>query len=160
MEPQLNPDKYIKERLDQYKNWYDNKAVIMKRLYLRGRILSAVGAVLVPIITNITLPEIHFYGLILDLPKILATILSTGVALFIALEGVLHYREQWKNYRTTEQYLTAQKNLFLNKVGDYANLSPDESFKLLVNRVETAITEENAITLNVLTKIDNSRNTN
>ena len=131
----------------------------MKKSYLRGRVLSAIGAVLVPIITNVSLPELKITDdLILDFPKIVATILSTAVALFIALEGVLHYREQWKNYRTTEQYLTAQKNLFLNKVGDYSNLNENESFRLLVNRVETAISEENSITLNVLTKIDNGKN--
>ena len=157
MEAKLNPDKYIKERLDQYQNWYDNKAVRMKKLYLRGRIASAIGAVLVPIITNIDIPQLALGEFTFDFPKILATVLSTGVALFIALEGVLHYREQWKNYRTTEQYLTAQKNLFLNKVGDYSNMAPDEAFKLLVNRIETAITEENAITLNVLTKIDSNK---
>ncbi|GMQ24299.1 hypothetical protein Aoki45_09810 [Algoriphagus sp. oki45] len=159
MEPILDPSQYIKNRLDQYQGWYDKKAVLMKKSYLRGRVLSAIGAVLVPIITNVSLPELKITNdLILDFPKIIATILSTAVALFIALEGVLHYREQWKNYRTTEQYLTAQKNLFLNKVGDYSNLSENEAFRLLVNRVETAISEENSITLNVLTKIDNGKN--
>lgn len=82
------------------------------------------------------------------------------MALLIGLEGVLHYREQWKNYRTTEQYLTAQKNLFCNNVGDYSALSKEDGFKLLVNRVETSIAEENAITLNVLTKIDYGSKTN
>jgi hypothetical protein len=160
IETKLHPEKYIKERLDQYQNWYDNKAVKMKRNYLRGRVWSAINAVLVPIVTNISLPVIVITtSLTLDFSKVLATILSTSVALLIALEGVLHYREQWKNYRTTEQYLTAEKNLFLNKVGDYSNLTENEAFKLLVKRVENAITEENAITLNVLTKIDNNKNT-
>lgn len=160
METKLHPEKYIKERLDQYQNWYDNKAVKMKLNYLRGRVWSAINAVLVPIVTNISLPVIVITtSLTLDVSKVLATILSTSVALLIALEGVLHYREQWKNYRTTEQYLTAEKNLFLNKVGDYSNLTENEAFKLLVKRVENAITEENAITLNVLTKIDNNKNT-
>lgn len=158
MEEDLNPEKYITERLDQYQKWYDSKAVRMKRNYLRGRIWSAIGAVLVPIITNVSLPNIELAGdWILNSSKVLATILSTLVALLIALEGVLHYREQWKNYRTTEQYLTSQKHLFLNKVGEYSNLNKAESFKLLVKNVEKAIYEENAITLNVLTKIENNK---
>ena len=161
MDTVLNHEKYIAERLDQYQNWYDSKSVKMKNKYLRGRIWSAVSAIFVPIVTNISLPEIVITSdLTFDISKVLATILSTIVALLIALEGVLHYREQWKNYRTTEQYLTAQKNLFLNKVGDYANLKGNDAFKLLVNRVETAITEENAVTLNVLTKIDNNSTRN
>ncbi|WP_338615186.1 DUF4231 domain-containing protein [Chryseobacterium gambrini] len=149
----------MENRLDQYRSWYDSKAVTAKKRYLNSRIWSAISAVLVPIITNISLPELTLCnGFIIDISKTLATILSTVVALLIALEGVLHYREQWKNYRTTEQYLTAQKNIFLNKVGDYASLSKEEAFKLLVDRIEQAITEENAVTLNVLTKIDNKGN--
>jgi hypothetical protein len=154
-----NIDQYIKDRLDQYRSWYDSKAVNAKKKYLRSRVWSAISAVLVPIITNISLPDLTLSnGLIIDISKVLATIFSTIVALLIALEGVLHYREQWKNYRTTEQYLTAQKNIFLNNVGDYAILSKEDAFKLLVDRVEQAITEENAVTLNVLTKIDNKGN--
>ncbi len=151
-----NVDQYIKDRLDQYRGWYDSKAVTAKKKYLNSRIWSAISAVMVPIITNIPLHNLTIsQSLTIDISKTLATILSTVVALLIALEGVLHYREQWKNYRTTEQYLTAQKNLFLNEVGDYASLSEIDAFKLLVDRVEKAITEENAVTLNVLTKIDN-----
>jgi len=156
MEIERNVESYLKDRLDQYKNWYDNKAVSAKKKYLRGRVWAAIGAVIVPVLTNITLPSVSLIdGYYISITKILVTIVSTAVALSIALEGVLHYREQWKNYRTTEQYLTAQKNLFCNNVGDYSGLSREDAFKLLVNRVETAITEENAITLNVLTKIDN-----
>jgi hypothetical protein len=154
-----NIESYIKERLDQYQGWYDKKAVLMKKKYLQGKIWAAVSAVLVPIITNLSIPHITIAAnFVIDPSKMLATILSTIVALLIALESVLHHREQWKNYRTTEQYLTAQRNLFLNKVGDYSILTEEDGFKLLVNRVETAITEENAVTLNVLTKIDNSKN--
>lgn len=157
MQNEFNPEKYVTERLNQYQGWYDAKAVRMKRNYLRGRVWSAVSAVLVPIITNISIPEIHLpNNITIDLMKILATLLSTLVALLIALEGVLHYREQWKNYRTTEQYLTLQRHLFQNKVGEYAKLTPDEAFKLLVKNVEKAIADENAITLNVLTKTDSN----
>jgi hypothetical protein len=149
---------YKNYSIEKYCHWYDGKAVAMKKKYLRGRIWSAISAVLVPIITNLSLPDIVVMeGLTIDPIKVLATVLSTLVALLIALEGVLHHREQWKNYRTTEQFLTAQKNLFCNNVGDYANLAEKEAFRLLVKRVENAITEENAITLNVMTKIDGSK---
>ena len=151
-----NTESYIVNRLDQYQNWYDNKAVITKKRYLRGKIWAAVGAVIVPILTNIPI-DLEYFGLpSYDLGKLLTTIIATFVALLIALESVLHYREQWKNYRTTEQYLVAQKNLFLHQVGDYSNLNEDDAFKKLVLRIETAISEENAITLNVLTKNSNS----
>lgn len=43
MDLEQNIESYIKNRLDQYRSWYDNKAVISKKKYLQGRIWSAVG---------------------------------------------------------------------------------------------------------------------
>ncbi|NPD44254.1 DUF4231 domain-containing protein [Lentimicrobium sp. S6] len=151
MSDKENIESYIKNRLEQYQNWYDSKAVTMKKLYLSGKIISSICAVLIPIISNIPL-SITLKNSEYDVSNVLVTILGVIVAAIIALEGVLHYREQWKNYRTTEQYLQTQKNLFKHSVGDYENLEKDHAFKLLVSRVEKAIEEENAITLNVLTK--------
>jgi hypothetical protein len=151
MSEKENIDSYIKNRLEQYQNWYDSKAVKMKKRYLNGKIISAISAVLIPIVTNISL-SITVMSFSFDVSKITVTILGVIVAGIISLEGVLHYREQWKNYRTTEQYLQTQKNLFIHSVGDYENLDNDKAFKLLVSRVEKAIEEENAVTLNVLTK--------
>ena len=154
MDIQEKIDSYIKNRLEQYRGWYDRKAVKMKKYYLRSRVSSAIIAVLVPVISNLNFPQFPE----IDVSKISVTILSTTVAILIALESVLNFRKQWKNYRTTEQYLMAQKQLFLNRSGDYYKFSEEEAFQMLVNRVETAITEENAVTLNVLTKIDNNSN--
>lgn len=144
---------YIKDRLEQYQGWYDNKAVKMKKRYLSGRIVSAISAVLIPIITNVEI-EITIAERIFDLSSLFVTILGVVVASLIALEGVLHHKEQWKNYRTTEQFLMTQKHLFINRVEDYANLDTDKAFKLLVSRTEKAIAEENAITLNVMTRTE------
>jgi hypothetical protein len=61
------------------------------------------------------------------------------------------YREQWKNYRSTEQYLSREKVMFLAGEGPYRKVSKDEAFILFVERVEAAIESENASTLNVMT---------
>ncbi len=147
-----NVDNYIKNRVDQYISWYDSKAVKMKSYYMNLRIVSAVSAVLIPIINNINIElsvcVIHISS------SALVTVLGALVAILIALEGVLRHREQWKNYRTTEQYLQTQKQLFVHKVGDYLKIDEAAAFKLFVNRIERAIAEENAITLNVLTKVE------
>lgn len=148
-----NIENYIENRVEQYRNWYDLKAVKMKSYYMRGRIVSALSAVLIPVLTNVDL-DFTYSDITFDLSKILVTILGTVVAVLIALEGVLHHREQWKNYRTTEQLLQTQKQLFLHRIGDYAEINDTSAFKLLVSRVEAAIIEENAITLNVLTRVD------
>jgi hypothetical protein len=69
---------------------------------------------------------------------------------------VLHQREQWQNYRTTEQYIRGQKYLFENRVGEYSNNPLEESFKRFVTNIEAAIKNENEVTLNVLARADTS----
>ena len=146
-------ESYLQQRVEQYQSWYDAKAVKMKRNYIRSRIASAVGAVLVPIVSNISF-SVTVAESVYDLSRISVTVIGLAVALLIALEGVLHHKDQWVNYRSTEQYLTTQRNLFTHRVGDYSSLEDEEAFKLFVSRVETAIAEENAVTLNVLSRTE------
>ncbi len=137
--------------MNQYLDWYDRKAVRMKRLYIRERIVAATGAVLVPVISTLSWP-LTVLDHTIDFARVAAAVISLGVALAIALEGVLHHREQWTNYRTTEQYIRAQKWLYETRVGEYAGLSDDEAFRRLVLNIEQAIKNENEVTLNVLAR--------
>jgi hypothetical protein len=84
------------------------------------------------------------------------SLLGLVVALLIALEGVLHYRDQWKNYRSTEQYIRGQKYLFQNRAGDYSVEPLEVAFKAFVVNIEYAIKEENEVTLSVLSRADSS----
>jgi Protein of unknown function (DUF4231) len=144
----LTPEAYIKDRVDQYQAWYDRKSVSMKSLYLRMRACSVIGGAIVPVLINVQ-PGWHFYGI--DLIKTAVTLISLMVVTFVSLESVFHYREQWKNYRSTEQFLGHEKFLFLSRVGRYADLDDDTAFHLFVERVEDAIATENSATLNVMT---------
>ncbi|MCP4652593.1 MAG: DUF4231 domain-containing protein [Candidatus Omnitrophica bacterium] len=142
---------YIQERIDQYYNWYDAKAVKSKASYQRGRLISAVSAVLIPVIANIEI-NFPFYDVSVDFGKFFISLLGIIVALLVALEGVHHHREQWLNSRSTAEYLKTQKVLFEHHADDYENLDEEKAFTQLVNRIEKAIAEENAVTLNVLTR--------
>ena len=148
-----NIDSYLKNRVEQYRQWYDLKAIKMKRYYIYSRISSALSAVLIPMVVNIEW-NISIFEIAINGSNLIVTILGTLVAVLLALEGVLHHREQWKNYRTTEQYLETQKQLFIHNVGDYSDLDKKEAFKLLISRVESSIAEENSTTLNVLTRVN------
>ncbi|MGE5302295.1 MAG: DUF4231 domain-containing protein [Alphaproteobacteria bacterium] len=144
----MSPDRYIKERVEQYQSWYDRKAVATKRLYLRMRACSVVGGGLVPVLINVQ-PGWIFVGL--DVVKTAVTMISLLVVVFVSLESVFHYREQWKNYRSTEQLLGHEKFLFQSRVGRYAGMDDAKAFRVFVERVEDAIASENAATLNVMT---------
>ena len=150
-EPDPRVKDYLSQRVDQYINWYDKKAVTSKKNYLFARITTAICAIIVPFINNTSL-SIIFSDFEIDISRISVTIISLLVAILIALEGVLHYREQWQNYRSTEQFTHTQRLLFQNRIGDYAKLDNKSAFEEFVVRVEGAISEENAVTLNVLTR--------
>ena len=137
----IGPDRYIKERVEQYQGWYDKKSVKYKALYLNMRAASVVGAAVVPVLVNLDIP----------FKSLITTFISLVVVILVSLEGVYHYRDQWKNFRSTEQYIGTEKILFLTCEGPYRNLEAKEAFLRFVERVENAIASENAATLNIMT---------
>ncbi|MGW3668756.1 DUF4231 domain-containing protein [Streptomyces sp. NPDC005141] len=140
-DPVATAQDYVEVRLSQYQQWYNRKAVKTKAMHLRMRTLSVVGGALVPVLVNL---DVSF-------AKLIATVLSLIVVGSVSLESVYRYREQWKNYRSTEQLLGHERIYFQTKVGPYADLPDGEAYKTLVARVETAIASENSATLNVMT---------
>src|SRR5215471_21227734 len=145
--PALDPEQYIAERVKQYQAWYDRKAVATKSRYLQMRAFSVIGGGLVPVLVNV---PAQFTILGVSIIQALVTIISLLVVIVVSLESVFHYREQWKNYRSTEQLLGHEQFEFLAHVGVYKSLSPEEAFQLFVEKVEDAISSENAATLNVM----------
>jgi hypothetical protein len=146
--PQLTPEQYVAERIEQYQAWYDSKSVAMKKKYLRMRAFTVVGGALVPVLINVPW---HFSIAGISVVQVLVTLISLGVVIFLSLESVFHYREQWKNYRSTEQLLGHEKFLFRSRVGRYHGVSDEDAFRILVERVEEAVATENAATLNIMT---------
>jgi Protein of unknown function (DUF4231) len=144
----LTPEQYINERVKQYQAWYDRKSVATKARFLRMRAFTVIGGGLVPVLINIDKDlSIKGYSVV----KIIVTLVSLLVVIFVSLESVYHYREQWKNYRSTEQLLGHELFLFQAKVGPYKGLDAREAFLQFVERVEDVIAAENAATLNVMT---------
>jgi hypothetical protein len=143
----MTPEEYIDERLNQFIEWYDKKAVKAKRTYQWMRALTVVGGAIVPVLINIKFPYID----------IGTTILSLMVVILVSLESVFHFREQWKNYRSTEQLLAKEYFNFTSGQGPYRNQNDKESFLNFVERVENAIAAENSSTLNVMTTVSEKK---
>lgn len=139
----LSPKQYIEERLNQALIWYDKNSGKNKNAYLRMRAATVIGGAIVPVLVNIEIPYVN----------ILTTIISLIVVLFVSLESVYHFREQWTNYRSTEQFLRKEYFVFTAGEGPYAQADEDEGFRLFVERVEKVIESENAFTLQVLSTV-------
>ena len=143
----VDPPTYIAERFNDAISWYDSKAVTSKSRYQWMRAVSVIGGVLVPVLVNVSLPGSEIYL------KAVTTVLSTLVVLLVSLESVFHYREQWVNYRSTEQFLRREYFLFTAKEGVYTDLRAHDAFRVFVERVEAKIESENASTLQILTTV-------
>jgi len=145
----FTPEQYIEARVKQYQGWYDRKAVSCKNRYLRMRAFTVVAGGVVPVLVNVETSVntlLHY-----PVMKAAITVISLLVVVTVSLETVFHYREQWKNYRSTEQLLGHEQYEFLARVGAYKDLTPEKAFQLFVQRIEDAISSENAATLNVMT---------
>jgi hypothetical protein len=111
------------------------------------RTLTVIGGAMVPVLINIKFPYVD----------IATTLLSLLVVILVSLESVFHFREQWKNYRSTEQSLAKEYFNFSTGEGPYRNQDEKESFLNFVDRVENAIAAENASTLNVMTTVSDKK---
>jgi hypothetical protein len=145
----FSPEQYIESRIKQYQGWYDGKAVRYKNRYLRMRAFTVIAGGIVPVLVNVETGINTFIGY--PVMKTVITIISLCVVISVSLESVFHYREQWKNYRSTEQLLGHEQFAFLTGVGAYEGLTSEAAFKLFVQRAEDAIASENSATLNVMT---------
>lgn len=150
-------ERYINSRLvsDEtgYLGYYDRTARRMKRRHLQNRAAAAIGAVVIPVVSNLPW-QIPFGSTTIQVSTMGASLIGLGVALILALEGVFHFKEQWQNCRGTEQFLLSQRFRFENRVDEYQIPSDEEAFKLFVSRVEKAIIDENNVTLNILGRSD------
>jgi len=139
----ITPAEYVEERLNAEIDYYNKSAGKAKKRYLQMRAITVVGGALVPVLVNVNSPYVD----------ILTTAISLVVVLFVSLETVYRYREQWTNFRTAEQNLRNEYFSFTSDSGIYADLDEPAAFKLFVNRIEQAIEAESASTLRVMTTI-------
>jgi hypothetical protein len=139
--PTLTIEQYFSDRVQQYEQWYDGKASRMKKWYLRMTGTAVVAGALVPVLVNLEF----------DYATAITTILSITVVVIVSLESVLHFKEQWTNYRSAHQFLGNEMAYFGTRSGPYSDLEPEEANRLFVNRVEGAIAAANASTLKIMT---------
>ncbi|MEW6084042.1 MAG: DUF4231 domain-containing protein [Chloroflexota bacterium] len=139
----VHPEDYIAERVNDAIAWYDKNANKYKKYYLQMRATTVIGGALVPVLVNLDF----------DYIDVLTTILSLIVVLLVSLESVYHFREQWTNYRSTEQSLRREYFLFTSKGGTYANQDNATAYTHFVDRVEEIIGVESSSTLKILSSL-------
>jgi Protein of unknown function (DUF4231) len=133
-------DEYLRTRVDYKTEAYRAKGMRYRWGYLGMACTSAVAAATVPVLINLK-----------DLPTIYPTLLSLLVTVLVGLEGILHFREHWKNYDLMKSFLRQEACTFQAGAGAYRGKTESEAFVLLVERVEEEISKERSQTIQMRT---------
>ena len=129
----MNQEEYIKERLEDQIAWYDRTSVKNQKWFKRLQVAAILASATIPFLSGyITETTI--------LLKLSVGFLGLAVAAITAILGLYKFQENWLEFRTTCESLKHEKYLFLTKSEPY---DQEESFRLLVDRVESLISKEN-----------------
>lgn len=136
----MNPDKYLSSRVDDQIAWYDRKAIISQKMYVRLQTLIIMLSLFLPILLSI--PK-NIGGV--DISTTInsgATIISIFLAVLIAYQSFHNYREKWAAYRTSAETLKHEKYMYLTISGKYRDSA--HAFENFVETIEGHVFKEHA----------------
>lgn len=129
----MSPEDYLKERVDNQINWYDNKSKSNQRWFKFLRIIEIVSAAIIPFLAGYS-DSILFGNIIIGF-------LGVGIAICAGISVLNKHQENWLMYRTTCETLRHEKYLFVTGSKPY---SGEGAFEQFVSRVESLISKENS----------------
>lgn len=129
----MSEEEYLKDRLEDQINWYDRKSIQNQKTFKRLQIILIVAAALIPFISG-------YVDRLVYLQYVLGGI-GVLVAAITGLISLYKFQENWTTYRTTCESLRHEKYLYLTKTAPYTG---ENSFNVLVERVEMLISKENS----------------
>lgn len=118
------------ERLEDQLSWYDTKSVENHKWYKWLKVAEIIAAAIIPFTAA-------FNGL-----GILTGILGVLIVIFIGIQSLNQYHDNWISYRSTAEQLKHEKYLWLSKAGPYKDANNLEV--VLAERVESLISREHA----------------
>ncbi|MBN1558760.1 DUF4231 domain-containing protein [candidate division KSB1 bacterium] len=132
----MTSDDYIKQRLQDQIDWYDRKSMVNQKKFKGLRTMEIVCAAFIPFISgvSVSIPKMSWPA------TILTGLLGIAITIIASILTLGKHQENWIEYRTTCESLKKEKFLFLMQVEPY---DKEDSFRFLVQRVETLISKEN-----------------
>lgn len=129
----MNADEYVKQRLDHEIKWYDDKSGFNKLMHAITRGVEIICASIIPLMSGFAKDSYPLIAFVMGALGVL-------VAVAAAFSSLMKYQENWIKYRTTAESLKKEKYLFQTRVEPY---NSEEPLGLLVQRVETLVSQEN-----------------
>ena len=127
-------DYYFRTVLDGQREWYDKNAGKQKRRYLAFAICVIVLGALISLLQVLDTA---------DWVRHLTAALGAAVTISRAVDTLLRPGETWQAYRKAAEGMKREYRLYLNNADPYAAVQDEaNAYRLLVERVETIIAEE------------------
>jgi Protein of unknown function (DUF4231) len=120
--------------------WIESKAAEAQWFYYRLRLVTIVGAVIVPALVPLTTLD----GSAGRAGQIATWVVSLVVAVSAAVEGFFQFGQRWRNYRSAAERLKIEGWLFFQAAGPYASADGGhaQAFGTFASRVEDLIQRE------------------
>lgn len=125
---------YFENILEDQRSWYESKAGQYKYKHLFFAMAVIVTGALISVI-QVFADQSWTAGA--------TALLGATVTVFRAVDTLLRPNETWQAYRKAAEGMKREYRLYINNAGDYAPVTDEEAaYRLLVERVETVIAEE------------------
>jgi hypothetical protein len=133
---------FLKLRWLEQLSWMEAKAGKAQRFYYRLRLITIIGAVVVPALVALNSLD----GWPGNAAQIGTWIVSLVVAVSAAVEGFFQFGQRWRNFRATAERLKTEGWLYLQNAGPYAAAgSQADAFPRFASRVEELIQKDVAV---------------
>jgi hypothetical protein len=131
---------YLTHRWFDQVSWLGSKAVSAQRRYYRLRLVTVVGAVMIPALVGLDGLDSPWDELV----RAATWTVSLVTAASAAVEGFFRFGERWRTYRRTAEQLKKEGWLYFQLAGRYALDGADHKalYGAFVNRVEEVITSD------------------
>ena len=138
---------YLKERVDDQINWYDQKSKSAQKWYKRLQIAEIILASLIPLLSGY-MPSYKWIAFIVGL-------FGAIIAVIESITKLNKYIENWIQYRSTCEMLRYQKHLYLTGSAPYNNQN-ETIDNIFVRNIESIISSENNQWKNLNTARENA----
>ena len=139
---------YLKERVDDQINWYDQKSKSAQKWYKRLQIAEIILASLIPLLSGY-MPSYKWIAFIVGL-------FGAIIAVIESITKLNKYHENWIQYRSTCEMLRYQKHLYLTGSAPYNNQN-ETIDNIFVRNIESIISSENNQWKNLNTARENAK---
>jgi hypothetical protein len=133
-----NFDEFYNDFFQKQFDWYDNRALRNKWIYISLRVMVLILAVSIPVSVSF-IPQVASTQYMINA----ITIMSLLLLILESILSLLNPHENWMNYRSTAEAMRREEQSFKTLTGDYEDATDPEA--LFVERINSLVSKEHRV---------------